>query len=340
MNLRMENINKYRLGGKIISSVLDRIIKEISIEKNIYKLCRISDNYLLESLEEVSDNYGISFPTSISINNIAGFNRSDTSNIEIGDLVKIEMGVHIDNFPSIICFTYLNGETNNDKIKNVLNGVSEASKKVIQTIRTGKTNKDIADIIANCASKYNCSLLTTNNINIKCPSIISYQMSKGIIDGHNDDISDDVHSMIVHKECEHYDFGMRETEFIDGEVFCIDIGMSSGIGKLIESDNKNDTTLFKKTGNFRGLKLKSSKEVVKYFNESYPSDSENIKLKNSAKNMGLIECVRNNVLEPYPVYREKKNEYIARAKFTVIIKDNKSVLVTGRSLDPELKKLN
>ena len=54
-------------------------------------------------------------------------------------------------------------------------------------------------------------------------------MSRYIIDGYNDDEDEYVHRFILSKENPNYDFSMRENELEEGEVYAIDILMSTGI---------------------------------------------------------------------------------------------------------------
>jgi methionine aminopeptidase len=43
--------------------------------------------------------------------------------------------------------------------------------------------------------------------------------------------------------------------------------------------------------------------------------------------MGLVECMKHSLVEPYPVLYEKDGEYIARVVYTVIVR-KKSMLIT------------
>ena len=49
--------------------------------------------------------------------------------------------------------------------------------------------------------------------------------------------------------------------------------------------------------------------------------------------MGVIECAKHDLMEPYPVYYEKEGEYVAEFKFTVLIMPNNTMKITGLPLD-------
>ena len=49
--------------------------------------------------------------------------------------------------------------------------------------------------------------------------------------------------------------------------------------------------------------------------------------------MGVIECAKHDLMEPYPVYFEKDGEFVAEFKFTVLLMPNSTMKITGLPLD-------
>ena len=49
--------------------------------------------------------------------------------------------------------------------------------------------------------------------------------------------------------------------------------------------------------------------------------------------MGVIECAKHDLMEPYPVYFEKEGEYVAEFKFTVLLMPNSTMKITGLPLE-------
>ena len=49
--------------------------------------------------------------------------------------------------------------------------------------------------------------------------------------------------------------------------------------------------------------------------------------------MGVIECAKHDLMEPYPVYFEKEGEYVAEFKFTVLLMPNGTMKISGIPLD-------
>ena len=341
--------NKYQIAGEIASKALDQVIESIGPGVSVKTLCELGDLFIINEVRKVylkqkDMKKGIAFPTSIGINNMAGYySPEDKSfNISEGDIVNIELGVHIDGFPAIVAYTVVVHDGDeplsdvSNKRANVVTAVAEASRAVLPLIKNGKTNADVSDTLKKIAKKYDCSLPFVENPDIRTPGVVSYQMSRNVLDGQNDDDADDVHKLILPRHHHSYEFEMRPTEFETNEVYSIDIVMSSGEGHLYPTEER--VTIFRRNYDKKHqLKLKSSHEALRYFNGGFPqscSDDMNSRMK-----LGIQECTRNGLLIPYAPFAEKPGEYVAQVKFTVIVRNKKPILVSGRSSDPQLEKV-
>lgn len=49
--------------------------------------------------------------------------------------------------------------------------------------------------------------------------------------------------------------------------------------------------------------------------------------------MGLTECLKNELLHPYPVMTEKKGEIVAQFKYTVAVRNEGPLIIAGVPLD-------
>ena len=261
-----QNLEKYRVAGNIVCKVLDKLIKMTKPNAFIYDICKKGDNCIQSEVELVYRNKkleygkGIAFPTCVSRNNYVGFNSplEKKEKIEKGDIVNIELGVHIDGFPAIVGYTVVvdsNVGYSDDKVR-VVKAVSEASKNVLSLFKSNKKNTDIVKCINESADKYDCNLLYMEDQDNKAPGIMSYQVSQNIIYDENEDNDyDDDHSIILHRQREEYDFTMAELELFENEVYVVDIVMSSGDGKINKTEDK--TTIYKRKYNKRyNLKMK------------------------------------------------------------------------------------
>lgn len=102
-----------------------------------------------------------------------------------------------------------------------------------------------------------------------------------------------------------------------GEVWGVEVGVSLGSGKVKTLPNR--PTLHRRTTTTYGLKRPSSRqllsEVVKKFG-TFPFSLRQLEDERGAK-MGVLECVRANVLRQYEVVGDKDGDPVARLFSTV-----------------------
>ena len=321
-----DNLEKYKVGGQIVFKVINNLIKKSKINTDIYELCLFGDKMMLDELKNVYKNKkfkhgrGISFPTCISVNNNAGYYiPTEKKIIKDGDVLKIELGVHLDGFPSVMCKTILVCQDENEHLekKKLINIVNKSAKDVLKMLKDGLINKEIIKRLEKNSQENNFNLLTCNGKYMHGPGVITYQMSQNNIDGKTED-DYDTHQLLIPRMNETFDFEMGEMELNENEVYCFDIGMSTGNGKLDLDDGY--CRIYKRNiDKFYSLKLKTSKEALgKFKNNYFPMNVT--KLVNSRFKMGLNECINNNLIESYPSMIESDNDIVARIKFTVVIR--------------------
>ena len=49
--------------------------------------------------------------------------------------------------------------------------------------------------------------------------------------------------------------------------------------------------------------------------------------------MGLVECVKSDLIHPYPILSEKKGEIVAQFKYTVAVRNDGPFIIAGLPLD-------
>lgn len=322
-------LNNYLLGGGIVKKIINTMIDSLNLIKTTGELINLGEKTGLEELKKLKsiNNKGFCFPVCVSKNEVAGNDTQDQLILN-GDLIKIELGVHIDGFPSCCCTSVLitNESESESKLlsvddprSRVMMALDEARYEAFKILNTNHSNVDLVNLLQKIATKHNCSLLLADSQYPLSSGVISYQMSQNILDGNNDE-EDDVHKLIIGRINDTYDFELSKTEFEENEVYGIDIAFSTGSGKI----NPIDPVVIygKKNDAFYPLRLKSSKESLSYFNNNnFPINCQQ-KMTDSRFKLGLIECIRNNLIKPYYSMGEKIGEYIARSKFTVIIRKN------------------
>lgn len=152
-------------------------------------------------------------------------------------------------------------------------------------------------------------------------------MTRGIIDGDKKIYQNPTE--MQRRDIEKQDFALHE-------VYAVDVLMSSGEGKPRETDIR--TTVYKKKDFIYQLRMKSSRvflsEVEKRFS-LMPFTLRHFEDEKRAR-MGVIECAKHDLVEPYPVYQEKEGEFVAEFKFTLLLMPSGQMKITGLPIDLDL----
>merc|ERR1712019_47414 len=171
----------------------------------------------------------------------------------------------------------------------------------------------------------------------------SHQMKKHVIDGNRVIISAET----AEEKVDEFEFGMNE-------VYCIDVVMSTGEGKGKETELRN--TVYKRAvENSYMLKTQKARQFITEVNRRFPALPFTLRAieDEQVARVGASEARRHELLEEYPVLKEKQGEFVAQFKFTVLLLPGGSKKITGLPLgtgaqqcvtaqevkDEELKKL-
>ena len=331
--------------GRIADEVLQAVIGKCQVGANIYNICAESDALIREKLSKIYTKKkfikGIAFPTCISVNEVCGNysaaaevsdDQHEYKTLSEGDVAKIDLGVEINGFASMIAHTVVVTAKPEEKITGAkANAILAAYQGVQAGLRMMKvdssTNNDITDAIASICNDYGVNPVE---------GVLSHRMKRDIIDGME---------TIINKTTFEQKVETRKFEF--GDVYALDVIVSTGEGKPKETGIK--TTVYKRaletTYKLRtdsGRKLLSVVENNFYsfpFSFNVFDKEENVKLKTPINNLkttmkiGLGECSKNDLLHGYPVLSEKKGEIVAQFKYTIAVRKEGPIIVSGLPID-------
>ena len=173
-------VNKYREAASIAKNALLNLIGLCTAGTQIHELCEKGDKMIEEGLSKVFANAniekGIAVPTCVSVNNICGYYSplpEESTVLNHGDLVKIDMGVHIDGYIAEIGTTIVVGATVQDPVQGPKADVIHAAHTAIQTalrlIRPGNSNYLLTETYAKISSDYNCNVMGFVNSIFRSP---------------------------------------------------------------------------------------------------------------------------------------------------------------------------
>merc|ERR1712241_938564 len=217
---------------------------------------------------------------------------------------------------------------------DVIMAAWNAAEAALRLVQVRNTNTQVTDAFNRIAADFNCKPVQ---------GVLSHQVKKHVIDGNR---------AIVGAPAEGEKF--EEFEFEMNEVYCLDVVMSTGEGKPKESDFK--CTVYKraveKTYN---LKTQKARQFISEVNRRFPALPFTLRAieDEQVARVGVVEAKRHELLDEYPVLKEKEGEVVAQFKFTLLLLPGGTKKITGLPLgdlekrvtsacvvqDEELKKL-
>ena len=98
------------------------------------------------------------------------------------------------------------------------------------------------------------------------------------------------------------------------------------------------TTVFKKTEEVYLLKLKASRTFFSIVDKTFGSMPFTLRAIEDEKNarLGVKECVKHKLLDPFTVLYEKDDEFVAQFKYTVLLLPNGTLKITGLPFEQEV----
>lgn len=336
-DLNADVINKYKIAAEIANTVMAEIVATAGHGTNVAQLCALGDQMVHEKLSQVFNRgqveKGPAYPTCISVNNcVNNMSPFDENSgfLSAGDVVKINLGVHLDGYIATLGHTHIIPGPDpsvpaSGRPADVVCAAHFAGEAVLKMLRPGVKSTDITAVIEKVASSFDCT-----------PIVDSYcsNMKRFITDGEK---------QFLNKHSD--DVNPPEFDIEINDVYNIDILMSTGTGKSRELDAR--TTVYQRDVNKRyNLKLKASRYLLSEVNKHYPTMPFTIRGLDKQGLLGLKECVNHGLLIPYPVKYERENEYVAQIRFTVLVLPKGAERITSHALpyvhslksieDPEL----
>jgi len=315
-----EVYEKYRTCGEITNRVLAKVVQAAVPGAKIIDLCVLGDKSIEEGTAAVYNKSkferGVAFPTCVSVNNCAGHFSpltGDNTVLQEGDLVKVDLGAHIDGFitqgaHSFVC-TANKDQPATGRHADVICAAYFAAQAALRLFKAGKTNQEITATIQKVADEFKVQPLE---------GVLSHQTKRFVVDGNN---------VVINKET--IDQKVEDVTFEDWDAYTFDIVMSTGEGKARETEAR--TTIFKRAVDQRyTLKLKASRAVFTEINTRFPTMPFTLRALKDEKTarLGITECLKHDLVEPYPVLYEKPGELVAQIKFTAIITPSGTVRMT------------
>merc|ERR1711967_206839 len=116
-------------------------------------------------------------------------------------------------------------------------------------------------------------------------------------------------------------------------VYCVDIVMSTGEGKGKETELRS--TVYKRAVETAyNLKTQKARQFISEVNRRFPALPFTLRAieDEQVARVGVAEAKRHELLEEYPVLKEREKEFVAQFKFTVLLLPGGTKRITGLPL--------
>jgi len=323
-------VTKYKMAAEIVNRILKETVALCKAGTSVRETCINADKRIEEETgkafkKDKNIQKGIAFPCCISVNNcichFSPLNSEPDVVLQDGDVVKIDMGAHIDGFIAVVAHTIIVSDGKSKitgKKADALIAAHLCAEAALRLVKPGNETYVVTDTVQKVAESFECKPVE---------GMLSHQLNQNIIDGEKTIIQNPTEAQ--RKEHDKFDFELHE-------VYAIDVLISTGEGHGREKDAK--VSIYKKTDETYMLKMKNSREFFTAVNKKFgpmPFNLRSLDSETKAK-MGVVECVTHKLVVPFQVLYEKESEVVAQFKFTVLLMPNGPHRITGLPFEEEL----
>jgi len=338
-------VTKYKAAGDIANAVLTEVLALCVADAPIIDICTKGDATILDRTSKIFNKKvkvknaegkeenkvpikGIGFPTCVSVNgiveNFSPIKADDPPSLKANDVVKVELGVHIDGYVAKVAHTIVVGmgadAVVEGKAADVIQAAYTAGEAALRLIAVGKQNSSVTDVVGKVAKDFGVvpvegQLSYTQQRNVPCMA------DKTIVQNPTE----------AQRNHERW-------EFENNQVVTLEVSMSTASGKTKDTDMR--TTVFRKSDIIYQLKMNSSRKTFSEIKKNFstmPFPLRGLSDPQTAR-MGILECSKNGLVDASKVVVEKDDEAIvAKFTYTVLVTERGPIKLTGAPLSAHIK---
>ena len=299
-------IENYKKAGKIISKVRKKAVGYIEEDMKLLDLAEFVE-------KEIVDLGGaVAFPCNVSVNEVTAHYTppaDDETTFKAGDLVKIDLGAHVDGYIADTAISVLIGEdipeSELEKRQNMILASQEGLQNAINTIKSGVEIGKVGEEIEKA--------ITSRGFN-SVSNLTGHSMDRWIL--HSGLSIPNIKENNPHK-------------LEEGDVIAIEPFATEGIGRVTDM---NEVYIFRFLRD-RPLRLIHAKRALKIIKENYkilPFAQRWLQGRFSEHhlNTAMRTLISSRAVFPYHVLREKSNSAVAQSEHTVIVEKDGCLIIT------------
>lgn len=333
-------MTKYTVACDIANNVLEQVCAKAVEGALVTELCGLGDRLIVEQTaamfnkkkKEEGDKKthtmkkGIAFPTCVSVNNIVCHNSPVDSDpaqtLKTGDVVKIDLGAHIDGYIGEVATTLVVGATaeapTTGRAADAMAAAYHASELATRLFAKGNKTYDVTDGIQKIAEAFDCKPIE---------GMQSHQLERNNVAGAK---------MVILNPNDQQRKETKSAVFEANEVYCVDILVSTGNGKAKIGSSK--CNVYRRTEKTYQLKVQAARKLFADVTANHgPMPFSLRSFSEVARTrFAITELLQNDLLEQMHVYEEPESEVVAQYKFVVMITANGPKRASDPKANPAL----
>ncbi|XP_055342415.1 proliferation-associated protein 2G4-like [Paramacrobiotus metropolitanus] len=320
-------LNKYKSAGQIANRIALWIAGKCIPDAAVVVLCELSDRGIVREtakvFQEEAMRKGVAFPTCISVNNYVAYYSPTAQEasmgegvlLQDGDLVKIDLAVHIDGYIASVGYSCVVGASQEKPVSgrkaDGMWAAQTALKASMRLIKPGVTNYQVTALTKAVITAYGCQPIE---------GTVSHQLLRNQLEAEKS---------IIQNPNQAHKRKYKKTEFEENEVYAVDVLASTGDGKPTKSPAY--TTIFRKLDVSDRPRNKTQRAMLAEASTQY--DTMAFHVRNLGEEWQVSRnthaCINAGLLKGYPVLTEKTGDLVAQCKGTVAVTATGVEVISG-----------
>ncbi len=291
--MKDEVANNYREAGKIAAKILAFASKEVQVGARY-----------LDVVEEVegrviAEDAGLAFPLNVSLNEDAAHDTASPGDDRMfvqGDLVKLDLGVHLDGYIADTAITIDLGSH-----ERLIEASREALASAIALVRPGVTIGELGAAVQYEIESRGCRPIAN-------------------LTGHG------LERYMVHKPPNVPNIGIQGgAQLVEDMVFAIEPFASTGTGHVSE---RRRIEIYSQVS-MRPVRLASARRIIEKISDRHGMPFARRWLGKERLDVTLSTMFRNGVLHAYPVLADIQGSFVSQHEHTLIVTADGCIVTTA-----------
>jgi methionyl aminopeptidase len=288
-----EAIEKTVKAGRVLAQIREEVVNKVKPGIRFLEVAEFVEKRIIELGAKPA------FPCNISINSDAAHftpKRGDERTFKEGDIIKIDIGAHIDGYIADTALTIDLGD-NGELVK----ASEEALKRAIELVHAGIDTASLGAVIEEVIKEYGFKPVVN-------------------LTGHG------LQPYLPHTPPTIYNFRTeRGVKLEEGAIVAIEPFATNGVGKVVE---RGETEIYSLIS-LKPIRMKLARDLIGEIRE-YKTLPFAKRWLAKAPEVILGKLVREKVLRAYPVLTEVGKGLVSQAEHTVIVEEDGAKVVTLR----------